>query len=546
MVLSERDFIAIAERAANLSDYRSGKYFIADKPGADLRTREQVDSWLAKTTDNPMHLRNSSVLPQWTVELQQMLSALSTLEFGPRRSSMLASLCECGPRYGLHRLEKMLSTGLKSYLCRRATRRFTNELQKRIVWTTRPCFSLELRAFMRARNAISSFEHRLSAQILEREFLGEKPQDRLFRMFKRFPVLPRLWSQLICDWCDHVTEFLTRFDADRKAISRTFLGGRPINKITDLRCGLSDPHNAGRAVILVQFHSGSVFYKPRPGNGELEWQKLMRFINVHSFQPELRAASALLRGDYCWMERIEFFPCKNTTAANRFYRRLGGLMAAACLTKTVDCHRDNLIASGEYPVLIDTETLWHSSGKAKNLGWVDVLRQTGFIPTSHRRRTWQYRSSVLSAKTRPGQHTPRIGFEPLTAMNYDRKIIEGFAMAWQCILGTPKRRLDLARSIRRIFSHNRRRIYCSTASYDAIRRKSIQPCFLRSGILRDLFITQLCRRKGIPAAVVNRETRALSNLDIPYFVHKGNWSGIERKIAPPEVVLRAIRETLQW
>jgi lantibiotic modifying enzyme len=546
VALSETDFIAIADRAANLSDYRSGEYFVADKTGADLRSRRQIDSWLAKTTDNPMHLRNNSVLPQWTVELRQMLSALSTLESRPRRSSIFASLCECGSRYGLYRLEKMLSTRLKTYLSRRATQHLANELQKRIVWTTKPCFSLELRAFILAKNAISSFERRPSAQILEREFLGEKPQDRLFRMFKRFPVLPRLWSQLICDWCDQVTEFLSRFEADRNAISRTFLGGRPTNKITDLRSGLSDPHNAGRAVILVHFHSGSVFYKPRPGNGESEWQKLVRFLNVHSFQPELRAASVLLREGYCWMERIEFSRCKNTTAANRFYRRLGGLMAAAYLTKTVDCHRENLIASGEYPILVDAETLWHSSGKAKHLTRVDVLRQTGFVPMSHRRLTWQYRSSILAAKTRPGQHTPRIGAEPLTAMNYDRKIIEGFAMAWQCILGTPKRRLDWAQCIRRIFTHDRRRIYYPTASYDAIRRKSIEPSFLRSGLRRDLFITQLCRRKGIPAAVVNRETRALSNLDIPYFVHKRNGTGIERKIAPPEAVLRAIRETLRW
>ena len=65
--------------------------------------------------------------------------------------------------------------------------------------------------------------------------------------------------------------------------------------IVDLRCGLSDPHNEGRTVMLLQFAAGSVIYKPRPGDGEWEWFSFLHGMNALSFHPRLRAARVLRR-----------------------------------------------------------------------------------------------------------------------------------------------------------------------------------------------------------------------------------------------------------
>ena len=75
------------------------------------------------------------------------------------------------------------------------------------------------------------------------------------------------------------------------------------------------------------------------------------------------------------------------------------MIAAAYLLKAVDCHRDNLIASGEDPVLVDADALWHVSPATKAQTPLDLLYRTGFFPNSNP-RSLQSRSSVLG----PGQH----------------------------------------------------------------------------------------------------------------------------------------------
>lgn len=213
-------------------------------------------------------------------------------------------------------------------------------------------------------------------------------------MFKRFPVLADLWFLLISQWRCHVIEVVSRFAADRRGLSRAFFSSRPLRKIADLRCGLSDSHNNGRTVARLQCEAGSIIYKPRSGAGESEWFSLLGWMNRHSFQPGLRAARVLRRKGYCWMECIEPASCKDEEAVRRFYQRMGGMIAAAYLLKAVDCHRENVIAAGEYPLLVDVDALWHVSPLTKLrarlmffIALASSLTQTG-VAYSHEAVSW--------------------------------------------------------------------------------------------------------------------------------------------------------------
>ena len=348
------------------------------------------------------------------------------------------------------------------------------------------------------------------------KFLGEKPCERLFPMFKRFPVLAKLWHVLISQWIDETAELLLRFSADRVALSRSFLASRPIDKIIDLRFGLSDPHNGGRTVTLIRCKGGSIIYKPRPGHGEREWFKFIRYLNAKGLQPNLLAAKVLCRIGYCWMEYVPAAPCKNQATARRFYQRLGETIAVAYLLQAVDCHRDNVIASSEYPVLVDAETLWHVPRGNKSQTSLEILCQTGFVSASHQRSSYQYRSSVLG-NAKLGRHIPRIGPKRLNAKRYEHEIITGFKRAWHCIFRSTDHHTARTDRWRRLNNLTQRRIYWPTRNYDAIRRASIQPTALRSGVERDLLIASLCKRRGVQSRVLREEVTALKRLDIPYF-----------------------------
>src|SRR5207247_8717689 len=58
----------------------------------------------------------------------------------------------------------------------------------------------------------------------------------------------------------------------------------------------------------------------------------------------------------------EFTPagrCTSVEQVSRFYERQGGYLALLYALEATDFHFENLIASGEHPVLVDLEALFH-------------------------------------------------------------------------------------------------------------------------------------------------------------------------------------------
>jgi lantibiotic modifying enzyme len=456
-----------------------------------------------------------SVRVRSKIEMVHLLNALPDFKFQTTRATPLAMLCIAGTDYGWHELEETGRRDLLSDLSGKAKASLRRDLQHRLERVTRPCFELEWKSFGLALNSIGILAAPPDSKITKRMFLRDKPADRLFSLFKKFPVLASLWCQAISQWRNYVIEVLLRFKLDRPALSRAFFSGGPIARVLDLRCSLSDSHNLGRTVALLQCEEGSIIYKPRSGAGEWEWSSLLESMNKQSFRPKLRAARVLRRKGYCWMEYVEALPCQGEAAGRRFYQRMGGIIAAAYLLRAVDCHRDNAIACGEEPVLVDADALWHVSPLTAAQSPLDLLYRTGFFPNS-RRTSLQSRSSILGRTTK-GTHLPRIDGTPLTPGVYSREIVSGFTRGWRCILGTQEGRSAFLRQLRRIRSRERRWIYWATEKYGAIRQASIQPAVLRSGKDRNRLIVDSCTRPIVSSAVVHAEVEALKRLDIPYF-----------------------------
>ena len=219
------------------------------------------------------------------------------------------------------------------------------------------------------------------------------------------------------------------------------------------------------------------------------------------------------------------------------------MIGVAYLLRAVDCHRGNIIAAGEHPVLVDAEALWHVGPKAKAQTPVDLLYRTGFLPGSNR-RSLQSRSSVLGGAI-TGPHLPRIRDRALSAAQYERQIVDGFCRAWRCVLGTRNRRAAFVRRLGRICSRKRRRIYWPTEKYAAIIRASVQPGALRSGVERDLMFSRLCSRRTVTPSVIHAEIAALKRLDIPYFISRTNTRFLlDTASAPLAELTSALRNAL--
>ncbi len=84
-------------------------------------------------------------------------------------------------------------------------------------------------------------------KLANRMFLGDKPSQRLFALFKAFPVLARLWSEVVSQWRNQVIELLARLAADQAALSRISWAISPPNQSSI--CAAAYPIHTAEAAL---------------------------------------------------------------------------------------------------------------------------------------------------------------------------------------------------------------------------------------------------------------------------------------------------------
>ncbi|NUS56299.1 MAG: type 2 lantipeptide synthetase LanM, partial [Streptomycetaceae bacterium] len=159
---------------------------------------------------------------------------------------------------------------------------------------------------------------------------------------------------------DTVAEFLERLAADREVIVRDMFEGVDPGPVTDVHLGAGDPHDGGRAVMLLRFASGQrLVYKPRPMAVHAHFNDVLEWFGKRAPAAAVRRLRVVDRGAYGWLEFAAAAPCADTAAAERYFVRFGAQLALLYALAGTDFHYENIIAAGEHPVVVDVESLFH-------------------------------------------------------------------------------------------------------------------------------------------------------------------------------------------
>jgi lantibiotic modifying enzyme len=512
-------------------------------PNVTAKGTKALEEWARAGETGALKLRDPSKLPEWASGLWRMLDHI-TRSTPPQEGSLAQRLVSTVIEYGRSELQRRLEQRDISPFAVRILRRFENQLENRLTQTMRPCLDLELKVFEAAFRCVFHAQGEISRNQIEREFIGENTKDKLIWLLQRYPVLAKLWSQLIENWAEKIKELACRLNADRPAIQQTFFHGRNPEDLIDITMDISDPHHGGRETMILRFRKGHVVYKPRSGQSERDWFSLVGWINRQGFIPHLRILGLLRRRDYCWMEFVEHLPCRSKSDAQHYFRRAGGLLCVAYLLDAIDCHRDNLIAEGVQPVLIDTETFLHPKAGFSPHEKSDSMSRTGLLPIP---RSLSGSCTDISAfGGAPGKHTPTLKGKHLAASSYSVDVLRGFRDMWK-LIGEPrtKTRAAFRRRLRRLSDKPWRRIHRSTRSYFEIRDRSLHPNALRSGLERSRSMALDLLRRGLSAHVIIEEISALRSFDIPHFVAPPGESPSGADSLMLSDLIRRIRSALQ-
>ena len=378
-------------------------------------------------------------------------------------------------------------------------------------------------------------------------------QNEFFtEIFEEYPVLYRC----IVKRCEQITsdyvEVVKHFCEDRRELQKELFADICPDRITGIKGGFSDLHNGGKQVLFLQIDdTKEIVYKPHSMRNEKAFYGLLDWLGRKT-GIEQYAYSFLSRNTYSWSICVEHATCTTKQQSEAYYVRLGVELFLAYLLGTKDLHYENIIASGEYPVLVDLEVLVSAAGDEErksvtqeiNYQLSQSVLYTGVLPFYH----WNQEGKGIDSSAVSGiggQEYPfkmpvigdpktsdmRIEYQYGSSKNkqnlatikgkfyapylYKNEIAEGFGKAY---IQAMRNKDELMRQLAKLENVQSRVLVADTQRYGMTLSGSYHPSLLKDGADREVFLYSMWRgRSKEETELVNSEVKNLLDGDVPYF-----------------------------
>ncbi len=177
------------------------------------------------------------------------------------------------------------------------------------------------------------------------------------KLFRKYPIWRDAIFQSSTFYIRNVIEVLQHLASDRMDLNAEFFADKPFEEVVRISGSGSDTHCENRVVYRVELDNGQVIYhKSRVNTG-------IRFFNAlyvrigNSCGVSAYINPALERDTYVWEKEATYRECRSEQQVKNYFTRLGMILCICHLCHSGDMHYENMVACGEYPVIIDYETL---------------------------------------------------------------------------------------------------------------------------------------------------------------------------------------------
>lgn len=390
-------------------------------------------------------------------------------------------------------------------------------------------------------------------------FLQELGQpEKMLSLLEEYAVLARQLVEMLDRWVSCELELLERLCADWQQIQSIFLPASDPGVLIEIEQGAGDTHRGGHNVTILKWSSGfRLLYKPRAMTLDLHFQELLTWLNTHGQQPAFRTLTIIDKQTYGWCEFVPACDCTSREEVERFYQRQGGYLALLYALEATDFHGQNLIASGEHPILVDLEALFHerfseyetmlqanpgnetlghsvlrigllprrkwSTDQAEGIDRSGLGNYAGQltprpVPIWEERGTDQMHVIRERVTLAPGKNQPKLSGHDIDVLEYRESVVTGFAATYRLLI---QHRQALLTEIVPRFAHDEVRcLLRATRAYSLLLKESFHPNVLRDALDRDRLFDRLwvgVEQQPYLSKVIAAEQADLLAGDIPLF-----------------------------
>ncbi len=366
-----------------------------------------------------------------------------------------------------------------------------------------------------------------------------RPPQQALSLLAEYPVLVRLVAIAVRQRAEFFLEVLQHLRLDRDLLGEV-AGVPKLGSLVNVTWDLGDRHRGGRNVLSLSFScGGSLIYKPKSLGVDLTFQRLLVWFNGAGFAPEFRTLQMLDRETYGWQERVQAEACTSADDVARFFQRQGGNLALLYLLGATDGHLQNVIASGEHPIIVDLETLLHPSSSVADgdatdpaeTALLDSVLRTGLLPHPSFRTPYgrgvnmsgfgggdpkqlpfpvpvwravgtdQVRVSEENSAAPEASNRPLLAGKRQDAIDYRDALMEGFAKAYQLVQRKRGSFLEEGGPLSWFEGRETRVVLRPTMVYSQLRQAMHHPDALREGLDQEVLLAWLGNRLEVGATV---------------------------------------------
>lgn len=355
-------------------------------------------------------------------------------------------------------------------------------------------------------------------------------------VIKHYPFLFAQIDHLIRQTFDNLILCLSRYWKDRDEIWQWLQSSHStVSKIKPLSS--SDRHRNQQSMLICFSCGRKLIYKPVDLSPDRLFSAFIAGLELEA-PFNLKTLNVFSKGEYGWIEFIHQEECRGLLEVKNFYCRADALLAIADALNYTDGHCENLIANGEFPILIDNETLFQNYERP-------VAQQKNILSTMLIQKVTEecvYLNSALQApdsvkleylqthaindhtdeiKVRyfginPSRHhhCPILGKMPYQVKDYVQDVIDGYSHAYDRISDKTTNIMQNAAwwgQVRRVQS---RIVIRETMTYAYLLRKIFEPEHISR-----MSSESVLRQKLGDSIYTNYEVSDLLSLNIPYFYH---------------------------
>ncbi|MBO9557559.1 MAG: type 2 lantipeptide synthetase LanM [Caulobacter sp.] len=395
---------------------------------------------------------------------------------------------------------------------------------------------------------------------------GETPEDRARDFFlgardpvvrrqivELAPVLDTILAGMTRDTMRAWDEVIRALADDREALVGTF--DLPGLALQDVEFGLGDAHAGGRCVTAITLSGRRVIYKPRSLAADSALNAVYEWINGQT-DLDLPTIRILPREHHGWVEHISAAECGTNSQIQGCFQRIGALLCISYICGLNDVHNENIICAGEYPYLIDQETLMFpdaalvgKAGRVVSQVRSDSVLRIGYLPhpfeldgvvvdMSGATMLTDQKGPVAARLARLDRddaglediqivirahlrNAPRLRGAPASPVDHLSQITAGFERAYQALLRGRSQLLKAGGAMAGFADVTSRFVVRGTAEYARALRGSYHPRYLRSDLDHTFAFAPLVRHDGRSRRdrirVLQAELADLKRGDIPIF-----------------------------